>query len=89
MGDVHKMERGLKGKLASGGDGGYTDDMERRLHRLETDVISIKDVLGRMEPMLARVDEKLKHTPSNWTLTLTMVTCVLTILGLAAFFGQH
>lgn len=59
--DPGAEERGLQ----SGGDGGNSDGMEQRVAKLESDVGEIKGILGRLEPMIIRIDERLGHVASS------------------------
>jgi hypothetical protein len=54
---------GLEKKGGGGHDGGM-DDVLRRVAALEGDVKDIKATLGRFEPMLVRIDERVKDMPS-------------------------
>lgn len=62
------------------GDGGGPHDsgMEARVARLEEDMKEVKQVLGRLEPMLIRMDERLNHLPDK----TFVVTTVVAIVGL-------
>jgi len=51
--------------LRTGGGGGTFDDMEQRVAKLESDVGEIKAILGRLEPMIIRIDEQLRHVASS------------------------
>lgn len=53
--------------LESGNGGGHDggmDDVLRRVGALENDMRDVKAVLGRLEPMIARIDERTKDMPS-------------------------
>jgi uncharacterized coiled-coil protein SlyX len=52
------------GGVDSGGDGPHDPTMEARIAALESSVSEIKAVLHRLEPMITRMDERLKTVPS-------------------------
>jgi uncharacterized membrane protein YczE len=50
----------------------------QRVAKLESDVGEIKAVLGRLDPMMIRINEKLNHLPTK----SFVVTTVVAIVGL-------
>ncbi|MTJ81758.1 MAG: hypothetical protein F8N37_12170 [Telmatospirillum sp.] len=53
--------------VANGGGGGHDggmDDVLRRVSAVEGDMKEVKAVLGRMEPLLIRMDERLRDMPT-------------------------
>ncbi len=52
------------GGVDSGGGGPHDPSMEARIAALETSVNDIKAVLQRLEPVITRMDERLKTLPS-------------------------
>ncbi len=53
------LERG-----GGGGHDGGMDDVIRRIGALENEMKGVRSVLGRMEPVMARIDERTKDAPS-------------------------
>jgi anti-sigma-K factor RskA len=53
---------GENGGFAFGGGGGDNGDMENRVERLEHDMAEVKATLTRMEPVIARIDERLNSS---------------------------
>jgi hypothetical protein len=49
------------GKLAGDGRGPHDPTMEARVAKLEQDMSEVKATLGRMEPLLIRMDERMNH----------------------------
>jgi hypothetical protein len=57
------IESGLA-KGGGGGDNGGMDDVLRRITALESDMKEAKAILGRLEPVIVRIDERTKDMPS-------------------------
>lgn len=58
----HALGQGTQ-PLAGGGEPPDNGSMlEERVAHLEQDMSQVKEVLGRLEPMIARIDERTKHT---------------------------
>jgi hypothetical protein len=53
-------DRPLAPPIDGGGGPPHTPDMEARVAALEIDVKEVKATLGRLEPVLARIDERTK-----------------------------
>jgi hypothetical protein len=48
--------RALEARLGGGDDGGMPPDLTVRVDRLERDVADIRATLGRLEPLIVRID---------------------------------
>lgn len=60
-----RQEREELKHLDSGGGGDDSGGMEGRLTALEADTRDIKSTLGRLEPVLARVDERVRKVDAD------------------------
>jgi hypothetical protein len=61
---IERLQVLEKAVLMPGGGDGPPGDVDHRVGRLERDVGDIKATLGRMEPLLIRIDERIKDMPT-------------------------
>jgi len=69
--------------VTGGGDGG--GGITWRIERLEKDVDEVRATLSRLEPMIVRIDEKLKHVPNYWMFIVTVLGLVLASQAIPVF----
>ena len=70
-----------------GGDSdssGEIGGMETRVARLEEDMADVKAALGRIEPLLIRIDERLNHLPGKGFVVTTVVGIVALVIAAIA-----
>ena len=53
---LRRRLRALESRLGGGDDGGMPPDLAVRVDRLERDVADIRATLGRLEPLIVRID---------------------------------
>lgn len=58
---THPKWKGHQGSLEHGGGGGHNGGMEQRVAALEADSKEIRAILGRLEPMITRIDATTVH----------------------------
>ncbi len=89
-----RILRATSRKLAESIATGDNEGMKEPMTKMEADVSSIKEALVRLEPIITQMNNdvqgikgSLKHVPTNYSITVTMIFFVLTILGVTGFFG--
>ena len=60
--EFNRLDRRATSPLEPNGGGPHDPGMEARVTRLEDDVREIKQVLGRLEPMIVRIDATIQAT---------------------------
>lgn len=79
------QSRGLRGPIDNGPTGPQPPDMDARVAKLEQDMSEVRAALGRIEPLLIRIDERLNHLPSKGFVIGTTIAIVsLVVAAIAA-----
>jgi hypothetical protein len=75
--------------FGGGGHDGGMSELAARVERLEKDVAEVKSILGRMEPVLGRIQSdfgEFKGRSAAMPTTWQLITLVLAIIGVVAVF---